>query len=471
MPKIISRAWATLPLVSLAALAIICAFGLLRAALTIPQAVPLDPNEGWNAYHALAAMAGHGLYPSAQSHMINNYPPLSFYLVGVLGRMLGDMIVAGRLISFAALGAVMAGIAVAARSMGCTRMQAVFAALLFADILLLTSDYVGMDDPQLLGHAIAIAGFILILRQPQKTGIVVGGAFLMTLAVFVKHNLIAMPLAAAIWLFLHDRRSALGFVLAGIGFGIAGLCAFRLTYDTELWTQILSGRAYSLSNLMAALQAWFSWAFLPMAIVAWLFRRHRGDRYVRLCVIYTLVAFAIGGIFSGGDGVDANAMFDTDIALVLCCALALNRFEAPSKQAMVALLCVLSLGLPLWQDASADALQAGYWLHPLRDETDLARNDIALLKAAKGPALCEMLSLCYWAGKTAEVDVYNVGEQFGLGARSDVPLIRKIENHGFAVMQFDSLTPFALSPGVRKAIDPHYRILRANDDGIFLVPR
>ena len=29
-----------------------------------------------------------------------------------------------------------------------------------------------------------------------------------------------------------------------------------------------------------------------------------------------------------------------------------------------------------------------------------------------GPALCEMLSLCYWAGKRAEVDVFNLGQAY-----------------------------------------------------------
>ena len=36
--------------------------------------------------------------------------------------------------------------------------------------------------------------------------------------------------------------------------------------------------------------------------------------------------------------------------------------------------------------------------------------DIAFLKSRPGPALCDQLSLCLWAGKGAEVDVFNVGE-------------------------------------------------------------
>jgi len=70
---------------------------LLRDAFAIGAHVPLDPNEGWNAYLAHAAVTGAPLYP--QGLMVNNYPPLSFYIVGALGTITGDPIVAGRLVS------------------------------------------------------------------------------------------------------------------------------------------------------------------------------------------------------------------------------------------------------------------------------------------------------------------------------------------------------------------------------------
>jgi hypothetical protein len=34
------------------ALAAACAVGLIRVVLRVPALIPLDPNEGWNAYHA-----------------------------------------------------------------------------------------------------------------------------------------------------------------------------------------------------------------------------------------------------------------------------------------------------------------------------------------------------------------------------------------------------------------------------------
>ena len=149
-------------------MALFCALGLWRALATMGLRLPLDPNEGWNAYHAAAAMSGAPLYPGPQSFMIDNYPPLSFYLVGALGRVLGDYIFAGRIISLLAFFFVSFGIFAAARRMGCKRFEASFAALLYAGGLLVFTDYVGMDDPQMLAHAIAMTGFLLLLGSSAE---------------------------------------------------------------------------------------------------------------------------------------------------------------------------------------------------------------------------------------------------------------------------------------------------------------
>src|SRR5260370_5736825 len=59
-------------------------------------------NEGWNAYHADAAMGAGALYPSPDTLVVNNYPPLSFYALGLLGRVFGDPLYVGRVLSLLA---------------------------------------------------------------------------------------------------------------------------------------------------------------------------------------------------------------------------------------------------------------------------------------------------------------------------------------------------------------------------------
>src|ERR1700747_2252711 len=88
----------------------------------LPFQVPRSPNEGWNAIHAMQAMGGGALYPPSDGFMFNNYPPLSFYIVGLLGRLTGDDIMAGRILSIAAVFAIGANVALTVRNLGGTTL-------------------------------------------------------------------------------------------------------------------------------------------------------------------------------------------------------------------------------------------------------------------------------------------------------------------------------------------------------------
>ncbi|HUO94442.1 MAG TPA: glycosyltransferase family 39 protein [Rhizomicrobium sp.] len=455
--------------VVLAAFALVCAVGLWRVIAVIGLRVPLDPNEGWNAYLAAAALAGHPLYPDAQAYLVNNYPPLSFYLVGALGKLVGDAIVAGRVLSLFAFFALIAGVFQAVRAMkGCTG-GALLAGFLLAAWLIVGSDYVGMDDPQLLGHALQIAALLLVLKRSPND---IAGAALFALALFVKHNLVAMPVAAGVWLLMEDRRRAWRFIGSGAVFLFVGLALFRIVYGTSLLAHLMSARSYSFALLADNLGQWLIWGAVPILIAAALGLVRWRDAHVRLAVLYAGAAILIAIAFAGGAGVDANVFFDADIALALGAGLAFNRAGSDRRQALLSAALLLPLAFGLYQASrDEDWRDWDYWRHPMADEAAAARRDIAFLRARPGRALCEMLSYCYWAGKPAEVDMFNVGQQFATGARRDDALVRAIEAHAFATMEFDTLDPFALGPQVRAAVLANYRIDHADDDGVFLVPR
>ena len=445
-----------------------CLFGLVRVLAALGAQVPLDPNEGWNAYHAQAAMAGGPLYPDSGSFLFNNYPPLSFYVVGALGRLVGDDIVAGRIVSLLALLAIAAGLYAVSRRMNVDRRNAAFPVLFLVAGLLLFTDYVGMNDPQLLGHAVEITA-LLLMMGPRRVPAVCMAALMMVVACFIKHNLIALPLAVAVWLAIHDRRNAAWFVAAGALFAAAGLIAFRLAYGVGLLAQLASPRVYSLATLAQSLGFWLIWSIVPLvaAIVLFVLRRH--DSNVALCGLYACFGLIVATLFSGGAGVDANVWFDADIALSLAAGLALEQLPHARPALIAAFAMPLAAGLSLAYDS--DWLEADFWLHPFADDIASARGDIAFLRAQNGPALCEQMSLCYWAGKRAEVDVFNLGQAYATRARNPDGLIRKVEARYYRAVEFDSLTDFALGPAVHRAFNRFYRIDHADDNGVFLVPR
>lgn len=453
-----------------AVLAFGCALGLIHVVSVIGFHVAFDPNEGWNAAFAQSVLSSGSPYPAPSGLLFNNYPPLSFYVAAAVSKLTGDAIVAGRIVALTAFLGVAFGIERAAVAMGCTRAQSLFAALLFAASLMLTSDYVGMNDPQLLGHAIAMGGLLLALREPRTPRLMVGAALCLALAFFVKHNLIVLPLALGAWLLLADRRHATPFIVSGLVFLLLGLGLFKQVYGFSLLSQLDSARTYLFANIGTGLAQWLPWGTIPVAGAALLLIVARHDRHTVLCVLYAGMAIGFGTYFFGGAGVDANAMFDADIALALCAGLLINRLQIPVWKTVAASLYAIPLVIgvwsldPAWRDGD-------FWLHPLADDRRTAAAEIALLHDAKGPALCEMLSLCYWAGKPAQVDVFNLEQAYLTGTRRDAPLVTSIEERRYAVIQLEQMTPFPLTPAIRAALLKNYRIVRTDDDRVFFVPR
>lgn len=452
--------------------ALFCAGGLYRVLAVLFLRVPFDPNEGWNAYHAAAAMSGAPLYPGPNTLFFNNYPPLSFYLVGALGALLGDNIVAGRVFSLLGFAAACLFIVAIARRAKLGFVPAFGGGLFFASVLLLFSDYVGMDDPQMLGHALQLAGLYLLLREPRRPEVIVLTALIFACSLFVKHNLIVLPLATVAWLVIVDRIDALILAVASVVSGAIGLIWFRLSVGTGLFVHLASPRLWSTLNMGAGLSGALAWAAVPLLAIGYLLYAERSDRLVRFCAIYVGFALVIGAIASGGAGVDANAFFDLAIALSLSIGLMLGRIGSRGRPvAPPAVLAFVPIAFSLYTALDADWYTRDFWLHPWVDEARTAEADIALLRTNKGNALCETLALCYWAGKAETVDVFNLGQAYATGARSDRALIEKIEHQDFAAIEYESISPFSLTPAVLAATRRAYELRRSSDDGLLFLPR
>ena len=140
-------------------------------------------------------------------------------------------------------------------------------------------------------------------------------------------------------------------------------------------------------------------------------------------------------------------------------------------QSLATLAYAIPLAVGLWA-LDADWRSGDYWLHPMSEERAAASGEIALIRAAHGPVLCEMQSLCLWAGKPAEADVFNLEQAYLTSARSDADLAQAIAARRYVLIQLEQLDPFPLTPRIRRALLLNYRVLRTGDDGrVMLAPR
>ncbi len=444
---------------------------LIGPARAIGLHIPLNYNEGWNAYFAVRAMspAAGPLYPLPGSLVFNNYPPLSFYLVGALGRyVFADMIVAGRVVALASLLASGGLLSLVVHRLGARGRASIAAGLL---LLLFACtffrDYVAMDDPQWLGHAFMLAGLAVLLKAPVLPArTVIGAALLVLLGGLVKHNLVALPLSLTIWLTLKDRRAAaVWLATAIIGLALAASACWAL-YGPAIFSDVLHHpRTLQPSGILKG--AGRLLPLLPMAVLsALLLRPDRQHPAIVFVGLFAAVACATGLAQRAGAGVAINAQFETLIAVCLAAGLALDRVRA-RRGAMLALmavpvLVVLPRRLPnAWADLAQAQPRAQAW-QPI----------IARLAAAPGPVACETLALCYWAGKPFAVDLFNLTQS--VLARGQNPAFQQmLAQHAVAAFELVPRSPIHQSrdPLVNQ-IEASYTPAVAGPQGsVVMVPR
>jgi hypothetical protein len=452
-------------------IAVAALLALASIVISIPSHVPLNYNEGWNAYHASHLQSGRPLYPDGW--FPNTYPPVSFYLVAWASAA-RDPIVVGRAVAFAAFALWTGVLVLLARCLGAARSDVWIAAALFALTMTLYTQYVGIDDPELLGHAVQAVGLWLLMADAANARRAVLAAALCASALFVKQTLIVVPAACAIWLSIVDRRSARWFVLTFAAVAAVGGTACIALFGPAFIADLLAPRAYVPLRALAKTALWAVRLAAPIAIAVALSRRSWRDANVRFCAIYAGVAALAGAILSGGDGINANVFFDAIAALSLMSALALTasrRSPVGRCRARTHLMLALAAA-PLVAAIlpSARAWQPANGWFGARGNHDAAAADVVFLAQHDGRALCEELALCFWAGKRVEADIFYVREQMLLGLPAAADLARLVDAQTFSVIQLN-VDGRALGDDFAHALDRRYAVARTAAGRRLYVPR
>ena len=164
-----------------------------------------EPNEGWNATHTLHAFDGE-LYPPPGTFIINNYPPLWFYLTGLLYRSFGDPIFPGRVVALLAFAGTAMAIFALVQRLGASLTASLVSALSFVAAMAgLFDGWVGLAEPQMLAHALVTTGAAMLAgTRSRRTAS--AAAVLMVLGGLTKQTVIALPLASLVWTLALSSR-------------------------------------------------------------------------------------------------------------------------------------------------------------------------------------------------------------------------------------------------------------------------
>lgn len=450
----------------------------------------IDFNEGWNGYFQLRAMAGRPLYSGYPPYFANNYPPLSFYLVGAVGKVVGDPVLAGRLVSLGALAAIAWACGSIVRAAGGGKWERLLSVatcvLLFAAF---ATDYLGMNDPQLLGQAFATAALAVHLSGAPSARRTVLAALLVAASVMTKHNLVLVPLLLTADVLLRGTRQTRiawfvsGAVLAvasgGLLYALAGSAPFEMILAVRSWDV---DRAFLFTiEILARYQA-------PIAVIGAGLYAARKRRPAGLVLVYLIAAIALGAAWSGGAGTDINVFFDVSIALAIGVGLAaIELRERGVSPRLLACFALLANAGALFFAPQALGRFGVDMAGEMPDRARLFAEDTAYLRAKSGPTLCQSQLLCLRSGKPLFYDSFNATQAMRFGKLPKDTLTGMLARREIAVVQISDLPARTPNdpPGVQayparfvnfeddvfEALDKYYRIERVGISGRFYVPR
>ncbi|MEJ0073927.1 MAG: hypothetical protein WDO17_00520 [Alphaproteobacteria bacterium] len=365
-------------------------------------------NEGWNAYHADAAMRGAAqVYPPSDGLIANNYPPLSYYVMGWLGRMFGDPLYVGRAVSIVSTLGVGAAVAAVVRQFGGSRAGALLAGFWFvATLARFFEFYVGMNEPQLFGLAIMSAGFAWFWKRRADGRAVEPAVLVMVLAGFIKHNFITLPLMALAWLWLDNWRLGLRATLIGAAAAALGLAICAFMFAPYFIPDMLFPRTYHLARALSTLGRlqFILPAMVLWAIWAWHARRTKAARFTAILVAIALVLCLAQ---KSGAGVDENAQFELIFATAVGIGIAYDGLlRDPLRSGWSPqIITAVVLGILIVRLLISSRLEFAYVLFSPQyralaaEHAAVTRAEAARTAAIPGPVACSNLVVCRMAGK------------------------------------------------------------------------
>lgn len=427
-------------------------------------------NEGWNAFHTARLLSGDPLYPSIETLIQNNYPPLSFYIVGGVTILTGDALIAGRIVALVSLLSVSVAMGLTTLNVTNSRSTAILAGITILAVLAGNYPiYVAYDDPQLLGHAFMAVGlYCLSMPNPGRSRIVAASIF-MLMGGFTKHLLIALPIATSIWFLLRSKREFLTWVFFSAVFAMFGMMLCFALFGGEFFSSVLGHeREVSAGLFLLGLTGLFVLA--PIIVIGVSSLAHleglRGPS--GLLAIATALSVLTALLAKSGKGVDANAYFDIVIYGVASAAsfivfVSRRLQDAHLRRVIPALLWVLVL-TPAISPISYRLPGALNWRAEREQRINAANAVTMSIKALDTSVACQRLSFCYWAGKPFVMDFFNVSSAAAASPAFRAQIRQRIRSGEISAFQLDrnwrrKLEQFA------DVIDEHYVLI--GEEGIY----
>jgi hypothetical protein len=441
--------------------------------------------DGFNLHYQEALARGEKLYGTPPQYTWENYPPLSFHLIAVLGSIINDLNTAGRWVCLFAYLAIGVFMALIVEHFTSSRRVAAWAALAWWVWLpAFDVSHVPVNDPHLLGLALGMAGLYCFVRNPESTRWLCASAIFFALSLFTKHSLVDFPAAAAIQLSLTSKKR-LAIWLGAATLSVLILFLLTLAIDGPYFLQHMTPpRAYYPWGIAENTSTYGRFVAVGFAVALIWALRNLSAAPGNIVIWAFAIALPVAMVYCGGAGSNINHYYGAMISTAMLAALALPelvrlvehaRFPRTALGILLVvpffLTTILVLPARLYSDLHAYQGRA-------RSEAEF--NFVAeIIRQQPGPAICENTPLCSAAGKPRVYDPFHADQLIRVGQIQAEQIAQLIQSRHFKAIELDWHSSEPLDPRPRlhfagpamRALFATYQLKARTDNFVVFVPR
>ncbi|PIT98070.1 MAG: hypothetical protein COT71_02580 [Candidatus Andersenbacteria bacterium CG10_big_fil_rev_8_21_14_0_10_54_11] len=424
----------------------------LNGATAVRYPYPLDYGEGPLLNQVVQINEGKNIYETSQPppYTISNYPPLYVYIWAVIAKLTGPTMLGGRLISLTSTIGSTVAIYLIIRILTKKNWPAAISSLVFftSPFIVEWSAYARVDS---LALCFSLAGLAVIIRWPQPRGILCGVA-LITASIYTRQTqLLAVPLAAAAWLWMHKK--AYSFTFIGLLGGTTLLAAAMImaitsrgflfhtitaNINTYSWPQL-----YYYGKKFIATVPFFT--VLPVVMVA-------VQKTRRAPAEITLKVYGIGALIVaatvGKSGSNINYFYELIAAASLLSGWLI--YKASKKTIWQSVLVTLLTAQGILAIATS---YNGYLTRFSPAQTTARDNLMAAIKTTTGPVLIDQeAGLLPLTGRTLYIELYIYNEltKAGIWGTSGLALEIRQKKFPLIVIRWPELWPAPIQAEIEK---------------------
>jgi hypothetical protein len=444
---------------------------LYRAASLIGARYGLEYGEGivlWQAAHVFSPSEAY--HPISQyPYVVFHYPPAFHVMSRSLGVVTGDLLVAGRLVTFCSvLGSMLVLGAMVFRGQSGVadrpaRWLGAIAAALLVPALPNVRDWVPPMRVDMFGLMLTLLSMWAFIEGQKRPALRYLAFIGFVAALFTKQTLISAPLAALLATAMDDRTEALK--LAGVAALAGSIPLLGMQYATngQFVTHLFlyNQNTYTVRRAVEMMTAnvWNTLPVLALALAAVLFRfaetRRRatgrsdsGDLTAGCLSLYLVFAFLISWT-SGKYGSASNYFLEFNL---ICCFFAgLAVTKAMDQSRLVPMLARVTIGLLV-------VLAGARWLPMIADDTPHLPAGPRSLAAARAAEASQALELV----RRVPGPVFSWDLMVLMLAEKDIPLEPAI------MFELSRAGKWDIAPFLEEIREGYYGLIVANSDAEWL---